>query len=123
MSSEIAGNINELISVQKELRSLQRKAADLKTTLKELKEKIRKYIIDHELEVLEYGNLEITLSKKPKRKAKKRDEKIIASIEVLNKYGISESNAKELIGELTEATRGDKHLVDELRIENPTITI
>jgi len=100
----IQGKLNELNSITFELKTLRSRSSQLRYRKKDLEEEIDDYLESKDQPGLKYKGMAIIREDVTKRKTKKKQEKIDASISVLESHGISDP--AEVLEELMEARRG-----------------
>lgn len=111
----IQGKVNELHSIQRELKTLRTRGADLRKRSKEIEQEIDDYLVAKDQPGLKYKGMAIIREDKTVRRAKKKIDARNDSIDVLEKYGVH--GAEQVLEELLEARRGSPTIRNKLKIK------
>jgi hypothetical protein len=112
---DIKGIVEELKSIDGELRRIRLSTKKLRDRKVELEDVISKYCKDRELPGVKYKDTAILSESKMKRNYKKKTDKEEDAKNVLRGHGVTDSS--RVLEELLEAYRGEKSEVSSLRIK------
>jgi uncharacterized membrane protein YgaE (UPF0421/DUF939 family) len=114
-AAQIAGDMNEMKSINVEIKRLSDQIKRLKERKKELDENILEYLKDKDSEALRYKDMLVISKEKKHREKKKKVERENDILNVLQQAGISDS-VKVLDG-IKSALRGKEKMVNCLKIK------
>lgn len=100
----IQGKVNEVNSIQTELKALRTRSSTLRKRLKQIEQEIDEYLNMKDQPGLKYKGIAIIRETNTKRRIKKKDEQRSDTIYVLEKYGVE--NPEKLFDEIMEARQG-----------------
>ncbi len=100
----IQGKVNELNSIQNELKSLRIRGATLRKRAKIIEEEIDEYLDMKDQPGLKYKGSAIFRETATKRRIKKKIEQRSDAIDVLEKHGVDDPD--KILDEIIEARRG-----------------
>tara|TARA_B110000908_G_C10001417_1_gene334295 strand:+ start:229 stop:600 length:372 start_codon:yes stop_codon:yes gene_type:complete len=100
----IQGKVNELNSIQNELKSLRIRGATLRKRAKQIEEEIDEYLDLKEQPGLKYKGTAIIRETATKRRVKKKVEQRSDALYVLERHGVE--SPEKILDEIMEARRG-----------------
>lgn len=100
----IQGKVNELNSIQNELKSLRVRGTTLRKRVTQLEDDIDEYLDMKDQPGLKYKGTAIVRETITKRRAKKKDEQRLSALCILQKHGVN--SPENILDEIIEARRG-----------------
>lgn len=100
----IQGQVNELKSIQNELKSLRQQGAVLRKRAKQIEQEIDAYLDAKDQPGLKYKGMAIIRENKTTRRIKKKSEQNADAIEILERNGIDDP--QKVLEELLDSRRG-----------------
>ena len=100
----IQGKVNELNSIQNELKSLRIRGATLRKRSKQIEEEIDEYLDMKDQPGLKYKGTAIIRETSTKRRVKKKDEQRLDALSILEDRGIDAP--EKLLDEILDSRRG-----------------
>ena len=120
MAGVIAGELRELKAVKAELKRISKEViSPLKIRAKELEERIIRYLRKTNQDGVMCGEMVVLRDAKEYRKRKKKVESERDGLNVMRSYGIgrNQREAKQILDDIVEATRGNKTPTEKLVID------
>lgn len=111
----IKSDVTELQSLKLEIKNLNIRKKELKEKEKILEEKIKNYLKAKDQPGVKHQGTAIILEEKEAPQRMKEKEKDMASIEILKKYGIRDS--EKVLKEILSSRKGEKILKESLKIK------
>jgi len=119
MADTARSNLQELKDISVEIHNLNKQLKDLRARKKELEKEVVEYLETKDKPAVKFHNVVFQVVPKNQRGRKKKDEKLIDGLKVLEKYGISES--KKALDEVLEAMKGENSTVSTLKMKAASI--
>lgn len=113
--SDIKGLINELQSINTNLKLLRKETMQLNKRKKKIEKELSEFIEHKEQPGLKYKNIAILPNEKTKREYKKRVDKERDGRSVLEKYGIQ--NSDSVLKEVIEAMKGAEFTTNTIKVK------
>jgi hypothetical protein len=111
----IQGKVNELNSIQNELKSLRLSGVTLRKRAKQIEHEIGEYLDMKNQPGLKYKGTAIIRETSSKRRIKKKNEQISDALDVLEKYGVD--NPEKILDEIVETRRGSPEEYTKLKFK------
>jgi hypothetical protein len=114
--SAIQNYINELKSLNVELKRLNKGAHLIRQRIKEIEKNILEYLKEKEQPGVKYQDMAIIIENKTKRINKSKKDIEEDSIKILEEYGLS--NPKEVLEEILRARKGEEIENEKIKIKS-----
>lgn len=114
--SAIQNYINELKSLNIELKRLNKAAYLIRQRIKEVEKNVMEYLKEKEQPGVKYQDMAIVIENKTKRVNKSKKDIEEDSLRVLEEYGIS--NPKEVLNDILNARKGEEIENSKIKIKN-----
>lgn len=112
----IQSDINELQSINIEIKNIQQRLKHIRNQKKKVENRINNFLKEKQQPGVKYKGVAITVQDVKKRSYKKKQHKKDDGCYILNKYGIN--NSKQVLEELLEAMRGSPEYKPVIKMKN-----